>query len=88
MPANTTLAQDQATLLKLWAAMGGAKQTLTNGSDDVSRWLGITVRGGRVTKIDWCECKPPLSGIISKEIGNMSELYYLGLDDNAYWGNS
>ena len=51
MPANTTLAQDQATLLKLWAAMGGAKQTLTNGSDDVSKWKGIAVRGGRVTQI-------------------------------------
>ena len=51
MPANTTLAQDKATLLKLWAAMGEAKQTLTNGSDDVSQWKGITVSGGRVTQI-------------------------------------
>eukprot|EP00519_Triparma_laevis_P014672 CAMPEP_0182494002 /NCGR_PEP_ID=MMETSP1321-20130603/2904_1 /TAXON_ID=91990 /ORGANISM="Bolidomonas sp., Strain RCC1657" /LENGTH=124 /DNA_ID=CAMNT_0024696941 /DNA_START=88 /DNA_END=459 /DNA_ORIENTATION=+ len=86
MPANTTLTQDKATLLKLWAAMGGAKQTLTNGSDDVSKWEGIVVSGGRVTSIDWHECKPPLSGVISKEIGNMSELYYLGLDDNALSG--
>ncbi|GMH85200.1 hypothetical protein TrST_g10914 [Triparma strigata] len=74
------------TVLKLWAAMGGAKQTLTNGSDDVSKWKGIRVNGGRVNKIDWCECKPPLSGIISKEIGNMSELTYLGLDNNALTG--
>ena len=51
MPANTTLAQDKATLLKLWAAIGGAKQTLTNGSDDVSQWKGIGVSGGRVFSI-------------------------------------
>ncbi|GMH46641.1 hypothetical protein TrVE_jg3213 [Triparma verrucosa] len=79
MPANTTLAQDQATLLKLWAAMGGAKLTLTNGSDDVSKWRGIRVSGGRVFSIDWRECKPPLSGVISKEIGNMRELTWLVL---------
>ena len=51
MPANTTLSQDKATLLMLWAAMGGAKQTLTNGSDDVSKWKGIGVDGGRVISI-------------------------------------
>ena len=51
MSANTSLEQDKATLLKVWAAVGGTKQTLTNGSDDVSSWKGITVRNGRVRKI-------------------------------------
>ena len=51
MPANTSLAEDQATVLKLWAAMGGDEETLTNGSDDVNDWKGIRVNNGRVTKI-------------------------------------
>ena len=51
MSANTSLAQDKATVLKVWAAVGGAKQALTNGSDDVSSWKGITVRNGRITRI-------------------------------------
>ena len=51
MSANTSLAQDQATVLKVWAAVGGTKQVLTNGSDDVSSWKGIRVRNGRVTDI-------------------------------------
>mmetsp|Transcript_25677 Transcript_25677/g.48261 ORF Transcript_25677/g.48261 Transcript_25677/m.48261 type:complete len:639 (+) Transcript_25677:162-2078(+) len=86
MSANTSLAQDKATVLKVWAAVGGTKQALTNGSDDVSSWKGITVWNGRVTNIDWHESKPPLSGVISKEIGKLSELTWLGLWDNALSG--
>ncbi|GMI10259.1 hypothetical protein TrVE_jg97 [Triparma verrucosa] len=86
MSANTSLAHDKATLLKVWAAVGGTKQALTNGSDDVEDWKGIRVEDGRVTSVDWCESKPPLSGVISKEIGKLSELSYLGLDDNALSG--
>ena len=51
MSANTSSAQDKATVLKVWAAVGGTKQALTNGSDDVSSWKGITVWNGRVTTI-------------------------------------
>ena len=51
MSANTSLAQDKATVLKVWAAVGGTKQTLTNGSDDVSTWKGIIVGNGRVMSI-------------------------------------
>ena len=42
---------DKAVVLKLWSAMGGDEEALTYGSDDMEDWKGITVRGGRVTKI-------------------------------------
>ncbi|GMH66938.1 hypothetical protein TrST_g9932 [Triparma strigata] len=77
---------DKAVVLKLWSAMGGDEEALTYGSDDMEDWKGITVRGGRVTKIAWQESKPPLSGVISKEIGKLSELTYLGLWKNVLSG--
>ena len=52
--SNSALEEDKATLLKVFTAMGGDEQTLTNNSDDVSKWKGVRVGNGRVNKIgEW-----------------------------------
>ena len=50
-PPHPCNQDDKAAVLKVWAAVGGTKQTLTNGSDDVEDWKGITISNGRVTRI-------------------------------------
>ncbi|GMI08049.1 hypothetical protein TrVE_jg12826 [Triparma verrucosa] len=42
---------DKAVVLKLWSVMGGDEATLTNGSDDMEDWKGISVEDGQVTRI-------------------------------------
>ena len=88
--ANTTLEQDKATVMRCWLDMGGKKDDLRMGNmymssdDDVSEWLGVTVEGGRVTKLNWGEQN--LDGMISAEVGALSALYYLRLGDNSLRG--
>ena len=59
-------------------------------SDDVSEWWGVTVEGGRVTKLDW-EYINPLSvvekdRVIPAEIGALSALTHLVLRNNRLHG--
>ena len=49
-------------------------------SDDVSEWLGVTVEGGRVSRLIWWHMG--LSGTIPTEIGALSTLRRLYLYDN------
>ncbi|GMI02068.1 hypothetical protein TrST_g8792 [Triparma strigata] len=81
---NTTLDEDKATLLKIWLAMGGDKITLTNNTEDVSKWKGITVEIGRVTVIDSKMCN--LSGVIPKEIGDLTSLIKINFYGNQLSG--
>ena len=51
--------------------------------DDVSKWRGIKVEGGRVTKLYWTfKGLMGLTGTMPAEIGELSALTYLDLEDN------
>ena len=41
-------------------------------SDNVSKWKGVTVEGGRVTRLDWYD--EGLAGTIPSELGALSAL--------------
>ena len=46
---------DRALLVARWKSSGKSEQDLRQGyGDDVARWRGVTVKGGRVVKIDCC----------------------------------
>ena len=93
--ANTTLEQDNATVLAVWSAMGGEDDTLMKGywhdgvgkkmrdepSDDVSEWLGVRVEEVRVTILDWAG--KGLVVTIPAEIGALCAFQILDLSSNA-----
>mmetsp|Transcript_29109 Transcript_29109/g.58128 ORF Transcript_29109/g.58128 Transcript_29109/m.58128 type:complete len:222 (-) Transcript_29109:480-1145(-) len=95
--ANATLEQDKATILRCWLDMGGEDDILRRKymavdsgwsmrdepSDDVSEWFGVTVEGGRVTRLRWNQ---GLSGAIPAEIGALSALTALDLGRNKLNG--
>ena len=53
--------------------------------DDMSEWWGVTMEGGRVTRLEWDE--ESLSGTIPSEIGALSALRSLRLCDNELSGS-
>ena len=70
MKSNSTaiagLTSDKAALVTCWLALGGEESNLYRGNatNDPSKWLGVTVEGGRVTKVDWSHRS--LTGTISE----------------------
>ena len=89
--SNTTLEQDRETLLRLWKAMGRDEDKLRRGCcgdnedlNDVSKWIGMQVEGGRVTRLHWGD--QGLSGTVPAEIGALSALTHLALDGNCLRG--
>jgi len=62
----------------------GAKKAGWLVGDDVGRWPGVTVTGGRVTKLDLCGFG--LTGSIPREIGNLTALTQLRLFENQLTG--
>ena len=53
-PQGSPLHNDAIALLQLAYALGKNEDWLKNGNgDDVSRWVGVAVRGGRVVMLDW-----------------------------------
>ena len=96
--ANTILEQDKATVLRCWLAVGGKEDVLRRrymnragkwkARDDVSKWLGVTVEGGRVTELWWPSYRigEDLTGTIPAEIGALSALTVLNLSDNKLNG--
>ena len=88
---NVTLEEDKTTVLALWLAMGGEQTTLTtrygylkSPSEDMTQWYGLTVEGGRVTKIFWHLCG--LTGTIPAIFGALSALTWLDLGRNQLVG--
>ena len=98
------LARDKAYVMRCWLALGGKEDTLRRRywdeeteeykmrdepSDDLSKWFGVTVEGGRVTKLDWEKYRigKPLTGTISAEIGALDGLTLLYLDSNQISGH-
>ena len=101
------LARDKVYVLRCWLAMGGKEDTLTRGyrdkgvrkmrdkpSDNVSKWLKVTVEGGRVTELDWSSYMigELLTGTIPAEIGALDglttlSLRYLDLRNNQICGH-
>ena len=88
---NTTLEQDGRTVLRLWRRWGGDQypDELRRGSAgdneelfDVSQWHGVTVEGGRVTRLRWYGRF--LSGSIPAEIASLSALISLNISGNYY----
>ena len=83
---NTILERDMGVLLRLWKAMGGNEGMLRDGGgDDVSKWSGVIVKGGRVTKLLWGN--QGLSGAIPAEIEALSALTFLYLHGNCLSGS-
>jgi len=74
--------KDRSALLKCWNSLGrGRAERLRRGcGDDVSRWKGVTVKGGRVVKVNWGEMR--LKGNLPSEIGELDGLRILFLFDN------
>ena len=97
------LARDKVYVLRCYLTMGGKEDTLRRGyfdgelkmrdepSDDLAGWLGVTVEGGRVTKLHWSEDTigegEPLTGTIPAEIGALDGLTSLILDNNQICGH-
>ena len=97
------LARDKTSVLRCWLALGGKEDTLRRRyydenlelkmrdepSDDLSEWLGVTVEGGRVTKLVWQKFMigEPLTGTIPAEIGALDGLTHLDLWDNLICGH-
>ena len=98
------LARDKVYVLRCFLALGGKEDTLVRGywdedgeelkmrdepSDNLSEWLGVTVEGGRVTKLWWSKLiiGEPLTGTIPAEIGAFDGLTYLNLGSNQICGH-
>ena len=96
------LARDKVYVLRCWLALGGKEDTLRRRyrdpgewkmrdepSDTVSEWFGVTVEGGRVTKLDWQKyrIREPLTGTIPAEIGALDGLIELSLNHNLICGH-
>ena len=58
-------------------------------SDDLAEWCGVTVEGGRVTKLNWMRgmVGEPLAGTIPAEIGALDGLTMLDLSFNQICGH-
>ena len=97
------LARDKVNVLRCWSATGGKEDTLRRRyrdenytskmrdepSDDVSKWLGVRVEGGRVIELFWSSntIGEPLTGTIPAEIGALDGLTALGLNGNKICGH-
>ena len=94
------LARDKVYVLRCWLALdrwhwkdklrkkyydGGWKMR-DEPSDVMSEWLGVTVEGGRVTKLNWGELD--LTGTIPAEIGALDGLTYLDLCQSFSFSSS
>ena len=96
------LARDKASVLRCFLAMGGKEDTLRRRyedgyklkmrdepSDNLAEWIGVTVEGGRVTKLDWESHRigEELTGTIPAEIWALDGLTHLDLDSNQICGH-
>mmetsp|Transcript_29549 Transcript_29549/g.58861 ORF Transcript_29549/g.58861 Transcript_29549/m.58861 type:complete len:267 (+) Transcript_29549:161-961(+) len=98
------LARDKVYVLRCWLALGGKEDTLRRRywdeeteewkmrdepSDNLAEWLGVTVEGGRVTKLNLSPLATgeSLTGTIPAEIGALDGLTYLSLHENQICGH-
>ena len=96
------LARDKVYVLRCWLALGGKEDNLRRRyrdgeewkmrdepSDNLSEWLGVSVVGGRVTRLVWLKYMigEPLTGTIPAEIGALDGLIYLYLEHNQICGH-
>ncbi len=81
-------ASDSLALIALYDAMGGDNWTNNTNwkTGPVSSWHGISTSGNRVTGIDLLANN--LVGTVPAEIGNLTELTYLGLTNNSQLSGS
>ena len=78
--------EDRTVLLKCWKSLGGAEDELRRGyGDDVARWMGVTVEGGRVMEVNWENMG--LKGNLPSEIGELDGLRVLWLEGNQICGH-
>jgi hypothetical protein len=73
-------------LMALYNSTGGSRWGGALGwlRDDLGKWGGVTVLDGRVTKLELGG--RGLTGSIPMEIGNLTRLTYLSLNDNQLTG--
>ena len=99
------LARDKTSVLRCWLALDGKEDTLTRGykdeedgykwkmrdepSDDLAEWPGVTVVGGRVTRLFWSseDVDEFLTGTIPAEIGALDCLTWLDLSGKQICGH-
>ena len=75
-PYHHCFVKERQALLKVWRDLGGAEEVLMQGhGGDVSKWLGVTVKGGRVAELSWDD--QDLSGTMPAEIGVLDSLVEL-----------
>ena len=68
--------KDQINVLACWKKLGGNVDDLRRGhGDDVSKWTGVWVEGGRVRCVDWGE--KGLEGDFPEEFGRLTGLVEL-----------
>ena len=90
-PLPTLQAQmdsDRQVLFDLYYATGGTRwddRGYWLSSEPIGRWEGVTVEGGRVTRLGLGRNR--LSGSIPPELGNLTHLTHLYLSDNNLSGN-
>mmetsp|Transcript_15766 Transcript_15766/g.31379 ORF Transcript_15766/g.31379 Transcript_15766/m.31379 type:complete len:203 (-) Transcript_15766:101-709(-) len=73
-----SLEQDASTLLQLSLALGKTEEWLRNGQgDNVARWRGVGVKGGRVISVDWNGQRLVGAGCIPSAICTLSALRLL-----------
>ncbi|WP_430934272.1 hypothetical protein, partial [Saccharicrinis sp. 156] len=82
------LTSDSLALVALYDATGGDNWTDNTNwkTGPVSSWHGISTKNNRVTGIDLLENN--LVGTVPAEIGNLTELTYLGLTNNSQLSGS
>ena len=78
---------DRAALTTLYHATGGASWTNNTNwlsNEPLSEWFGVTTESGRVTHLSLAP--NGLSGSLPAALGNLTELEWLSLFDNALSG--
>ncbi len=84
------LATDKAALQALYNSTNGNNWTNNSGwdftTDPSSSWYGVTVADGRVTRLQLGNNN--LNGSLPSELGNLTELTHLYLNDNGYLNGS
>ncbi|GMI15834.1 hypothetical protein TrLO_g12073 [Triparma laevis f. longispina] len=79
------LGKDAQAVKACWTAMGGDLERLERGNGaDISGWRSISIRDGRVNRIDWSS--EGLTGSIPEDIGHLDAIRKINLRSNTLTG--